>query len=482
MRPPGSRGRGLVDRLKASSFAGIANSNSSLTVMSSARLLPFAAMAFRSLFNPHSHDKSTLLIDDDIRLSFSKNLAIDALELRKERGEPQHEFIVLTMERTRYLMERRPSKGTSLGSVVSGCKTEDTITRLEWDHLQIIERKTYPPILASFPTNQKPDLFTVFAICDAIRKDPDSNKYTLLEYNCYFFARTLTLLLIRYFLLRQYCRIHKSPGQDFRDFPGPAIDVIGDKAASCWPWGPIQFTVRMILLKFGLRYDVLPFFQSNDVKGSLGLRLYIRTMNLSHCFQWFDDGDVTYDKLIKKKEEIWGRMYSNSTSSESKVAVKSHAMVQSDKDIKKLLLASSDDSVWRFAREFDWTEEVVHPVVVKKETNPSFSETKNTAASQPKNTVAGKKRREEDYVNKDASIFWSSTVSEQFYLINAWLFLQLSALPYPAGLVFAFIVAGAVLWVWLYGAFVAKVLCTVLVVVFLFNLSSFLSDLSGCLI
>lgn len=205
-------------------------------------------------------------------------------------------------------------------------------------------------------------------------------------------------------------------------------------------------------------------------------------MNLSHCFQWFDDGDVTYDKLIKKKEEIWGRMYSNSTSSESKVAVKSHAMVQSDKDIKKLLLASSDDSVWRFAREFDWTEEVVHPVVVKKETNPSFSETKNTAASQPKNTVAGKKRREEDYVNKDASIFWSSTVSEQFYLINAWLFLQLSALPYPAGLVFAFIVAGAVLWVWLYGAFVAKVLCTVLVVVFLFNLSSFLSDLSGCLI
>ena len=190
-------------------------------------------MASRSSSHPHSCDKSTLLIDDDIRTSFSKNLSIDALELRKEREEPQHEFIVLKMpnkEGTYYLMERRPSKGTSIESMWRGCKTDDTITRLERDHLQRIGEKTDWQILVDFPTNRKPDLFTVFTICDAIRKDPDADKYTLLEFNCYFFARTLTSLIIRHFLLRQYCRIHKSPRKDFGDFPGSVIDAIGDKA------------------------------------------------------------------------------------------------------------------------------------------------------------------------------------------------------------------------------------------------------------
>ena len=216
------------------------------------------------------------------------------------------------------------------------------------------------------------------------------------------------------------------------------------------------------------------FFQYEHLRSYRDLRDYIKDMNIHHCRIFGDASDVMYNTLDKKKEEVWGRMYSNSTSSESKVAVKSHAMVQSDKNIKKLLFASNDESLWRFAREFDWTEEVVHPVLVKKETNTSFSETKNTAA--------GRERREEDHANKDASIFWTLTVSEQYYAINAWLFLQLAALPYPTGLVFTFTVVGAMLWVWLYGALVAKVLCAVLVVVFLYNLRSFLTDLSGCLI
>ena len=197
-------------------------------------------------------------------------------------------------------------------------------------------------------------------------------------------------------------------------------------------------------------------------------------MNKNHCRMFGEPGDVIYDTLNKKKEEIWGRMHLNLASPESQVACDSHAMVQSDKDIKELLFASKDSSLWRFAREFDWTEEAVQPVVVKTETDPSYSQTKDT--------VAGKDRREEDHVNKDARIFWSLTVSEQYHVINAWVFLQLAAIPYPAGLGFTFIVAGVVLWVCLYGALVAKVLCTVLVVVFLYHLISFSTNLSGYLI
>ena len=155
------------------------------------------------------------------------------------------------------------------------------------------------------------------------------------------------------------------------------------------------------------------------------------------------------------------------------MAFDSRAMAQSDKDIKELLLAcakrSRGPSLRRFAEEFDWHVHVVDQVVEKeKKAKPPLSQIN-------RKDVAGKERQ---HVNKGGSLFWISAVSNQCFVIVGWLVLNLAALPSPIGLGFAFMVAGALFWVWLSGAFVVKGLCVVLVVIFLYYLRSFLMALS----
>ena len=90
------------------------------------------------------------------------------------------------------------------------------------------------------------------------------------------------------------------------------IDVIGDTAASTLGYGydpRIRFSlgdsgVRMMLLKFGLRNDVLPFFASTPEV--TGIFESICSMNSSHCQIFGDAGHVMhmYDTLNKKKVQI----------------------------------------------------------------------------------------------------------------------------------------------------------------------------------
>ena len=88
--------------------------------------------------------------------------------------------------------------------------------------------------------------------------DPESEQYTLREFNCYFFARTLTLLIARHSFLRQYCRIHKQPRNDFGSLPGPEIDATLSEATNsrtqelrrCIAIKFQETNVRMMLLKF----------------------------------------------------------------------------------------------------------------------------------------------------------------------------------------------------------------------------------------
>ncbi len=173
----------------------------------------------------------------------------------KERDLPKHEFIILRTKDDHYCIERRPPEGTDFNSKLDGCTAEDTITRLERNYWNKVRKRTAWKILVLFRADPKPDLYTVFGFCNAIRKDPDAKKYTLLQFNCYFFARTLMLLITRHFLS---CRIHKSPRNNFDSLPGPGIDASVDKATNKMPdrvfsWiGIILFNadVRMILLKF----------------------------------------------------------------------------------------------------------------------------------------------------------------------------------------------------------------------------------------
>ena len=142
---------------------------------------------------------------------------------------PFHEFVVLRANGW-YRIERRPTIVAGIKSMWRGCPTEDTITRINWSECDY--ESWHSLFWVKFEHDPKPDLHTAFAICNAILKDPDAQKYTLREFNCYFFARTLTLLIFRHFLVRQYCRIQKSPRHDFGNFPEPAICAIADQAIS----------------------------------------------------------------------------------------------------------------------------------------------------------------------------------------------------------------------------------------------------------
>jgi hypothetical protein len=155
---------------------------------------------------------------------------ISWIELRKQKEEPEHEFVLVALQRTKHAhdichIERRPLKGANIDSKVFGCKAEDTIAPVDDDDLSDIMKCTVGKVKVEFKSDPRPELYTVFSICDSIGKDPNAKKYTLVQFNCYFFARTITLLLTRHFLLRQFC-VHISPRDDLGSLQEAEIDGI----------------------------------------------------------------------------------------------------------------------------------------------------------------------------------------------------------------------------------------------------------------
>ena len=215
---------------------------------------------FRDSFSPHSRG-SSCPIDDELYRHYP-NTHIDWLELRKGREEPQHEFIILRTNNGFYRIERRPLEGATLGSKWYGCEAEDTITHLEQqEDYRRVWASADIKILVAFYHDPKPDLHSIFAFCDAICHDPDVEKYTLLQFNCYFFARTLVLFVARHFLLRQHCR-RESPRNDFAKLTGSEIDVIVDqvvnRAMNIW----ISYTVGDVSVMFWLGNARITYYHS----------------------------------------------------------------------------------------------------------------------------------------------------------------------------------------------------------------------------
>ncbi|KAF8344503.1 hypothetical protein F5887DRAFT_262832 [Amanita rubescens] len=294
-------------------------------------VLPLLLVPFRSLSSspPHSRYMSSLPIDDNIFGHYSNNLSIDTLDLRKERKEPEHEFVILKMADTYYRVERRPSEGTGFNSKLHGCKAEDTITPLNSQAYRKVCGLTDCKIAQVFWGEPKPDLHTVFAFCNAIHKDSDAEKYTLAQFNCYFFARTLTLLISRHFLTGLYCRIGK-PRNDFSSLPGPEIDAIMDDAMN-----------STLSLDFLASIHIV-FDSDTKSRNYKDLREHILEMHKRHCKrvdQFGGNGNAVYDTLNKKTEEIWRCVPPVPISAKSRVdpdlALDSHATAPSDE--KKLL-------------------------------------------------------------------------------------------------------------------------------------------------
>jgi hypothetical protein len=100
-------------------------------------------------------------------------------------------------------IERRPLGGPTAEAIFArGCDAEDSITPVGDKELADIQRDTDCKIEVEFHLNPKPDLYTVLVICDTIRKDPHTGRYTLQQFNCYFVARAIMALITRHYLLQ----------------------------------------------------------------------------------------------------------------------------------------------------------------------------------------------------------------------------------------------------------------------------------------
>ncbi len=162
------------------------------------RILPSSSSSSASLFS------SSRQIDDYIFEWCSKQrfITVRSISLRQEKEAPRHEFVLIELERAHYRVERRAVEGADLDSISKGCTARDTITLVPRENVKSLLAKTDSLIEVSFRSDRRPDLYTILAVCDAICKNPETNKYTLWQYNCYFFARTILLLVTRHYLLR----------------------------------------------------------------------------------------------------------------------------------------------------------------------------------------------------------------------------------------------------------------------------------------
>ena len=163
------------------------------------------------------------------------------IELRKERENFKHEFILVFMDSGRiYRIERRPLGGVNPDAILlKGAEAEDAVTVVGYDGLEVIHLETDAEIILSF-NESKPDLYAIIAICVAIHLDPETTNYTLEHYNCYFLARTIIALISRYCLL-QACSADK----------GLRWDCITKSAISCHifgeDWNKLRTAIRMAM-------------------------------------------------------------------------------------------------------------------------------------------------------------------------------------------------------------------------------------------
>ena len=166
---------------------------------------------------------------------------IRRIELRKERERFKHEFVLVFLDQGgNYRIDRRPLGGRNPELLLpEGIEAEDTVNVVDDDDLEAIHAETDVEVVLKF-NESKPDMYTVIAICAAVHMDPETAKYTLQLYNCYFLARTIITLTARYCLL-QGCSANE----------GLRWDCITESAISCHifgeDWNKLRMAIRLAI-------------------------------------------------------------------------------------------------------------------------------------------------------------------------------------------------------------------------------------------
>ncbi|KAJ1299839.1 hypothetical protein OPQ81_003287 [Rhizoctonia solani] len=123
------------------------------------------------------------------------------LQYRKERKKPwEHEYIVVELENGTVCRFDRRAQAQSLADALTaeGLGAEDTahvIPKDDKEHYPEINNGSDLVLRMHFPDGQ--DILSILGICYGIRQDRETECYSLIRYNCYFFSWTIVVALAR---------------------------------------------------------------------------------------------------------------------------------------------------------------------------------------------------------------------------------------------------------------------------------------------
>ncbi|KAJ1302297.1 hypothetical protein OPQ81_001114 [Rhizoctonia solani] len=123
------------------------------------------------------------------------------LQYRKERKKPwEHEYIVVELENGTVCRFDRRAQAQSLADALTtkGLGAEDTahvIRKDDKEHYPEINKGSDLVLRMHFPDGQ--DILSILGICYGIRQDRETECYSLIRYNCYFFSWTIVVALAR---------------------------------------------------------------------------------------------------------------------------------------------------------------------------------------------------------------------------------------------------------------------------------------------
>jgi hypothetical protein len=120
------------------------------------------------------------------------------MQLRKEHDSPFHEFIMVVIQAG---YTYRVDRGREVGPVLDALKKQgvpsvDTIALLHLTSLEELDGTSYCAIELCWGSDKMIDLKLVLDICFQIH-NKSGPRYKLLTHNCYFFAQTIIMIVVR---------------------------------------------------------------------------------------------------------------------------------------------------------------------------------------------------------------------------------------------------------------------------------------------
>ncbi|KAH7336922.1 hypothetical protein B0J17DRAFT_447930 [Rhizoctonia solani] len=129
-----------------------------------------------------------------------RNTRFTLLEYRKDkRGQVKHEFIVVWLNSTTLCRFDRRARDDKRGHVLKegGAPADDSahvLSSFETEYRELLE-KTEVLLTIKLPHGE--DLGVILSICAGIQIHAKASAYSLLQYNCYFFAWMITAAVAR---------------------------------------------------------------------------------------------------------------------------------------------------------------------------------------------------------------------------------------------------------------------------------------------